>query len=281
MNLVDFEKTTLHQAFEAVRREAEHLGVTVLGSEIVGLAPRAAIEKSAEYFLRLDNFSPGIVLEERISAAYSAKEESRFEEDFEEQLSSGRATPGGGAACAYAAVLGASLGEMMAKLTRGCEKYADVANDVQEALAELEPLRRRLQQAVAEDASTFARVIDAKRMKVITDESIADRENRIEAALKGATTVQIEVAAMGVQVLEILETLADIGNQNAMSDVATGAQLVLAAVISARYIVKVNTKEIHDDEFRNEQLSRMDDLVDRAMEISARIDTLFSDSVNA
>jgi glutamate formiminotransferase/formiminotetrahydrofolate cyclodeaminase len=278
MNLVDFEKTQLHQAFEAVRREAEHLGVMIAGSEIVGLIPRAAIDRAAEYFLRLENFSSGVVLEERISMAFEAKGEGKSV-DFAEQLSSGEATPGGGAASAYAATLGASLGEMIARLTVGREKYADVAGEVQEALAELRPLRERLQRAVVEDGVSFSRVMDARRMTKATEEARADRENRIEEALKGATTVPLEVAGAAVQVLEILETLAEIGNSNALADAAIGAQLVQAAVVSARYNVLMNTIEIQDDEFRVEHCSRIDDLVERAREIAARIDGLFLEAV--
>lgn len=279
MNLVDFEKTQLHQAFEAVRREAEHMGVMVAGSEIVGLVPRAAIDGAAEYFLRLENFSPGIVLEERISMAFEAKGEGKSVIDFAEQLSSAEATPGGGAASAYAATLGAALGEMIARLTVGREKFADVAGEVQEALVELGPLRERLQKAVIEDEASYSRVMVARRMTGATEEARADRENRIEEALKSATTVPLEVAGAAVQVLEILETLAEIGNPNALADAATGAQLVQAAVISARYNVLVNTIEIQDEEFRLEHCSRMDDLVERAREIAARVEGLFLEAV--
>ncbi|MFL6228532.1 MAG: glutamate formimidoyltransferase [Pyrinomonadaceae bacterium] len=74
MNLVRFERTELHHAFEAVRREAERWGVSVAGSEIVGLIPQAALDRAAEYALRLENFSPDVVLENRIAAALEAKE---------------------------------------------------------------------------------------------------------------------------------------------------------------------------------------------------------------
>ena len=174
---------------------------------------------------------------------------------------------------------GAALGEMMARLTVGREKYADVAGEVEEALAELGPLRERLERAVVEDGASFSRVMDARRMTSATEEARADRENRIEEALKSATTVPLEVAGAAVQVLEILETLAEIGNPNALPDAATGAQLVQAAVVSARYNVLVNTIEIQDEEFRLEHCSRMDDLVERAREIAARIEGLFLDSV--
>jgi glutamate formiminotransferase len=39
MNLTDFEQTPIHRVFEIVKREAEGLGVTIAGSEIVGLVP--------------------------------------------------------------------------------------------------------------------------------------------------------------------------------------------------------------------------------------------------
>jgi len=91
----------------------------------------------------------------------------------------------------------------------------------------------------------------------------------------------LEVAGAAVQVLEILETLAEIGNPNALPDAATGAQLVQAAVVSARYNVLVNTIEIQDEEFRLEHCSRMDDLVERAREIAARIDGLFLEAVKS
>jgi glutamate formiminotransferase len=79
MNLTSYEETNLHQAFEAVRREAEALGVEILGSEIVGLVPQAALDRTAEHFLKLENYSPDIVLENRIAAALERKRESRDE----------------------------------------------------------------------------------------------------------------------------------------------------------------------------------------------------------
>ena len=63
----------MHLVFETVRREAERWGVPVVGSEIVGLIPKKAIEMSAEYFLRYENFRPELVLENRIAEALAAR----------------------------------------------------------------------------------------------------------------------------------------------------------------------------------------------------------------
>jgi glutamate formiminotransferase len=73
MNLTSYERTNLHQAFEAVRREAARLGVEVIASEIVGLVPQAALFAAAAHFLQLENYSPELVLENRIAAALERK----------------------------------------------------------------------------------------------------------------------------------------------------------------------------------------------------------------
>ena len=279
MNLVDYEKTQLHHAFEAVRREAARYGVSVAGSEIVGLIPQAALDRSAEYFLQIENFSQGVVLENRIEAAFAGKGEKETIRDFVAEVASGDPAPGGGAAAAHAASLGAALGEMLAHLTEGREKYKEVEREVQETLVELTPLRARLAQAAKEDAASFQRVMDARRMPQATEDAKVERASRIEAALKGAASVPLEIASVAVQVLELLETLAEIGNHNALSDAATGAQLCLAAVISARYNVLVNTSGIEDEDFVSEHRSRADDLLARAQEIAARVEASLMDSL--
>ena len=79
MNLTSYERTNLHHAFEAVRREAEALGVEVLASELVGLVPQAALDRAAAHFLKLENYTPDVVLENRIAAAVERKRGEREE----------------------------------------------------------------------------------------------------------------------------------------------------------------------------------------------------------
>lgn len=279
MNLVDFEKTQLHHTFEAVRREAARYGVSLEGSEIVGLIPQAALDRASEYYLQIENFAHGVVLENRIEAAIQAKGEERSVREFAEDVAKGEPAPGGGAAAAQAAALGAALGEMIGNLTAGREKYRDVEVEVRDVLNDLKPLRARLEVAAHDDASSFSRVMEARRMPQANDNERLARASEVEAALKGAATVPLEVAGVAVQVLELLETLAEIGNPNALSDAATGAQLALAATASARYNVLVNTSEIEDEEFTDEHRSRADDLLERAREIAARVEAMFMDSI--
>jgi glutamate formiminotransferase len=66
MNLTNYEKTPIFRVFEMVKREAARYGVAVLNSEIVGLVPSAALTQAAEYYLQLEGFSGGQVLETRL-----------------------------------------------------------------------------------------------------------------------------------------------------------------------------------------------------------------------
>jgi glutamate formiminotransferase len=66
INMTDYKRTPLFRVFETVRAEAERYGVTVIGSEIIGLVPSEALLDCADHFLRLEGFSRSQVLENRI-----------------------------------------------------------------------------------------------------------------------------------------------------------------------------------------------------------------------
>ena len=69
INMTDFKKTPLHRVFETVRSEAARHGVSIVGSEIVGLVPMEALLDAADHFLRLEGFRPSQVLERKILEA--------------------------------------------------------------------------------------------------------------------------------------------------------------------------------------------------------------------
>jgi glutamate formiminotransferase len=71
MNLVNYEVTGMAAAYEAVRREAELPGIEIESTEIVGLVPRNALDRKAQYFRKLENFSESLILENQIEKCYS------------------------------------------------------------------------------------------------------------------------------------------------------------------------------------------------------------------
>jgi glutamate formiminotransferase/glutamate formiminotransferase/formiminotetrahydrofolate cyclodeaminase len=63
MNLVNYEVTGMTAAYDAVKREADVLGVEIESAEIVGLVPRNALDREAAYFTKLENFTEAKILE--------------------------------------------------------------------------------------------------------------------------------------------------------------------------------------------------------------------------
>jgi glutamate formiminotransferase/formiminotetrahydrofolate cyclodeaminase len=226
INLTDFEQTPMHLVFETVRREAKRYGVSVVGSEIVGLIPKKAIELSAEYFLRYENFRPELVLENRIADALAAR---RGLPEFLDALAAPTATPGGGSASAAAAAMAAALGAMVCRLSK------------QDAAA-FEADRRFFTEAVDRDAQAFERVMAAyKRPK-------DERAPYVEEALHGAALVPLEAleraCAMRAR-LDSLQIPARFG-----SDLAVAKALTVAAQAGTLENVRINLDSIQDAAFK-------------------------------
>ncbi|NDV60481.1 glutamate formimidoyltransferase [Bacteroides sp. 519] len=66
INMTDYSKTALYRAFELTKIEARRYGVTIVGSEVIGLVPMEALIDTASYYLGLEHFSMEQVLEARI-----------------------------------------------------------------------------------------------------------------------------------------------------------------------------------------------------------------------
>ncbi len=74
LNLTDYETTSIETAFQAVERAAQALGAEVTGSEIVGLAPRRALPEEAVSRLKIENYRPEVILENRLEQALAELE---------------------------------------------------------------------------------------------------------------------------------------------------------------------------------------------------------------
>ncbi len=67
MNLTDFETTSIIAVFDAVKHSAAAAGVEIAESEIVGLVPRRALKESAVHYLKLKNYRPDLIIENRLA----------------------------------------------------------------------------------------------------------------------------------------------------------------------------------------------------------------------
>lgn len=191
--------------------------------------------------------------------------------NFAELVAASTPTPGGGSVAAYCGVLAASLGQMVCNLTIGKQKYTEAEPRLVEIKAQLEQVSARMRELIAEDAASFEAVLRAYRLPKETDEQKAQRGAQIQIALQGAVDVPFETAQRGFDVLRLLGELANIGNPNALSDVAVGAQLAQVAVRGASYNVGVNLDSIADRESADRTREHMKVMIEQSKAIADKV----------
>jgi hypothetical protein len=111
MNLTDFERTPMHRVYDAVEAEAERHGVAIAGSEIVGLVPSRAIAMTAEWYLRIENFRPELILENRLAQTVTRGSL----DEFLDAIAAPATTQRGRMAAAAAAAMAAAIGSLAAR----------------------------------------------------------------------------------------------------------------------------------------------------------------------
>lgn len=263
MNLTDYRRSPIARVQELIRREAERFGVTIHHAELVGLAPQEALIEAARWYLQLDQFEPDQILESRL---YDKMAESESGADFLSELAKGSATPGGGSAAAHVGATAAALVAMVARLTTGKDKYADVEARMREIAAAADELRAELVDAVARDAAAFESVMGALRMPKSTEKEKQARADALEAALHTAAGVPLEVAEHATRVLELAAEVVETGNSNAITDAAAAADMAWASQRSAAYNVKINAQSATDEQVVKAWRSELASLKKRAQD---------------
>jgi glutamate formiminotransferase/formiminotetrahydrofolate cyclodeaminase len=267
MNLVDTEKTPLHQAYDMVKMEAEARGVTPTWSEIVGLVPERALFDAAARHIRLRNFNADMVLERKVRSAIEGGESLS---GFVSSVASAQPTPGGGSVAAHAGALGAALAQMVAGLTIGKKKYAAVDSEMREIAIRAAALGNTLSVLVARDASAYAIVSAAYKLPGETDEEKAVKTKTIDDALIHAAEVPLETARACAEVADIAVIVAEKGNTNAASDAGVAALMAEAGCVGAAYNVRINVSAM-TDKARGAALSRKaQECIDRCRSASRR-----------
>jgi glutamate formiminotransferase len=275
MNLTDYETTSIGTVFDAVTREAAAQGVSVAASEIVGLIPRRALEDAAVHYLKVENYHPDLIVENRLAALQSKIQnpKSKMEESsiggqqssignqqsaiplhalaagFVDAVAADTPTPGGGSVSALAGALAAALGEMVCRLTLKKKSYAQHHEAVRAALEKLADLRARLMEAIDRDAASYDAVMAAFKLPKITEAEQATRARAIEEASKVAATVPLETAELTVEAARVVRELQTITVPQAASDLKVALALAAAGHAGAVENVRANLPSISDREW--------------------------------
>lgn len=255
INLTDFEQTPMHRVYEMVKREAARYGAIPVGSEIVGLIPKKAIEMAADYFLQVENFSPEQIFENKLEAALTgapanagAKEGklAGLARPFLEAVAAPTATPGGGSVAAFAGALAASLGQMVAGLSRKKKAQFLVADKLSDALDEMRRAAEELTLAIDRDSVSYDDVMLAFKLPQGDAGEIKWREEAIQIATRAATEVPLEVADRTVTLFERLGQLAAIAAASMKSDLDVARLMAAAGAKGALANVEINLDGIKD-----------------------------------
>ena len=269
MNLTNFHETPIAQVVEMVRREAARYGVTIHHSELVGLIPQDGLVDAAVWYLQLDQFNPEQIFERRLEEALQASK--RLGEDFLEELAVATPAPGGGSAAAYSAAAAAALVAMVARLTVGKKKYAEVEARMQEIIQEAETLRQQMSNAVQLDAAAFEKVMSAMRLPKETPEQQTARSQAIEAAMIQAALVPLTVARGAFQAMQLAREVIQKGNINAISDGGSAAAQAQAALTAAALNMRINLKGMEATPAITDMLAELKEIENQAAPIQAEI----------
>ena len=278
MNLTNFRETPVARVVEFIRREAERFGVGIHHSELVGLIPQEALVDAAVWYTQLDAFSPEQILESRLfSTPTAADQPATKPASFIEQLAAPTPTPGGGSAGAYAGAMGAALVAMVAGVTMGKKKYADVEAEMQAIRVVAENLRAELTQAVDDDAASFEVLMAKFKMPKESDEQKSARDAAITQATLNAAHIPLHVSEHAVKVMELALKCAKHGLQSAISDAASGFAMARASLTAAAYNVRINLNSLADKSLGDRMLSELAELESAADKLEGEMQAVMKE----
>lgn len=177
---------------------------------------------------------------------------------FLDELASAAPAPGGGAAAALGAALGAALVSMVCRLSapKSASTNTEVAaDDTRSAtLSAAEALRQSSLELAADDANAYLAVHAAYGQPKQTEAEQAARTDAIQQALLRAAEVPLATVHAAAQVARLADELAELANRNVISDIGVAVHLARAGADTAALNVKVNTRFLLD----REEATRLD-----------------------
>ena len=191
-----------------------------------------------------------------------------------EALGSSAPAPGGGAAAAMTAGVGAALVEMVCNLTIGKPAFAEHEPHVTAIRDAALELRMRALAEIDRDAAAFGELMAVYRLPKNTDQQKAARRHVIQAATRRAADVPLEVAATGAEVARLAAQLPGRSNPAVLSDVGVAAAAAAAAIQSAAINVEVNLAALTDPDAKAalaSQLAAHLRCADQARQLAAEI----------
>ncbi len=293
INLTNYKVTPLWKVFDTCVEEAEKVGLRVTGSELVGLIPREALLECGRHYLKKQGKCTGIPEEDIVHMAVVSlglNEVAEFDPTekvieykieklqkrkklvdmslrcFADELSRDSPAPGGGSVAALSGALSASLASMVANLTHGKKKYADVWDDMEGIAVEAQHLKDEYLRLVDRDTEAFDALMAAMKLPKKTEEEIRIRNEKIQEATKRAIEIPLTSMRLSRRLLNLAEALAEKGNKNALSDAGVAALMAYSAAYGAYLNVIINLPGVEDEGYRESVRGEAEEILKEVME---------------
>lgn len=173
--------------------------------------------------------------------------------------------PGGGSISALNGSIAAALTEMVANLTIGRKKYAEVEDKMREVAGRMAEIRTVLANDIDKDSDAYDKVFAAFKLPKETNEEKAHRSNVIQETTKEAALVPMSVAENAAAIMDTIAYVAHNGNQNAVTDATVAMMAARTCVLGALLNVKINLSSIKDEAFVKELSDKADRLEKEAI----------------
>ena len=154
---------------------------------------------------------------------------------------------------------------MVANLTIGKKKYAEVQDLMQAVSQEAESLMADFLADVDRDSEAYDRVFACFKMPKETDEEKAARSAAIQEATKHAAEVPLEVARRAYGLMPRIAEVARRGNLNAVTDACVAMLSARNAVLAALLNVRINLSSLKDQELVARLQAEADELEHQAI----------------
>ncbi|MDR1656357.1 MAG: cyclodeaminase/cyclohydrolase family protein [Deltaproteobacteria bacterium] len=169
--------------------------------------------------------------------------------DFLKVAASSAHVPGGGNVSAVVATLGASMGAMVASLTKGKKGYEDYQTENEAILKAFLDGIEALKVMTLADIEAFDTYMATFKLPKDTDEQKKARTDAIQAAGQKATLAPLNVCRKCLELMKEAAKLAPFGNKGAISDCGVSAIILEAAIRAAMLSVDINLPSIKDQGF--------------------------------
>lgn len=173
--------------------------------------------------------------------------------DYLDQLQTKEGMPGGGSAAALIGAMSAALIHMVSDIQKDKKAFVGYKTDLEAILEETKEIRSQFEALSKEDAKAFEPVSKAYKLPKDTDEQVENRQEAIEAGLKGATQPPLKMMQGTLRMIELYEKIGKMKIKGSIvNDIAVGILFAKTTLQSAYLNVLVNTNYIKNEQIKTD-----------------------------